>query len=164
MPARNTKRNRILREFPAGATTPGRCRLFRHAYIRTARVLAAAGNASNGELARHFGVSNSTIANWRKQFPDLNRAIELGLTEANVTIATKAFEAACDGDMTMVRYWLDRRHPEFMPKNRTEITDKVDNFGDTMRRRQITEDELYAKELISDAAAPGNQIAYGPSE
>jgi transposase-like protein len=143
MPAKS-KRERELAQYGEDEAKPQRCRLFRHAYIATARVLAAAGNVPNAELARHFGVSASTIANWRKQFPDFDRAVELGLADANATIATKAFEMAVDRDPVMVRYWLDRRCDAFKPRNRTVITGTTEALSDMIRRQQLTEEELLA--------------------
>lgn len=164
MPRRNTIRNRVLREFTEDEAQPKRCRLFRHAFIARARNLSAAGITSNGELATFFGVSASTVSNWRTQFPRFDQAVRGGAIELIDEMTDRAVDIARSGDAQMIRYLLDRRAPAFQPKSKLEHSGHLDTLEETLKRRAMTEDEARAKGLIYDEDEDGNRIDYEPDD
>lgn len=75
---------------------------------------------------------------WRELDPDFARA-EKAAQEENLEdvcdMAIKGlFMNIAKGDMTAIKYLLDRRHPDFMPRGKIEVSD-------------ITELEKYREEL-----------------
>jgi transposase len=101
--------------------------------------------ASDAELAADFGVGVSTLYAWRRQFPELDKAIRHAKRLADGVIAESLYEAAqqrvvtqekvvvIDGaaqavpyretvlqDVTAARHWLAARNPERWGLNRTE--------------------------------------------
>lgn len=164
MPRRNTKRNRVLKEFAKDEEQPERCRLFRHAFIARARNLSAAGITSSGELAIYFGVSPGTIGNWRKQFPRFDRAVMGGAIELVDEMTSRAVDIARSGDAAMVRYLLDRRADAFKPKSKLEHSSQLETLDESLRRRAVSEAELYERGILYDVDDDGNRLPYDPED
>jgi transposase-like protein len=148
MPAK-TKRQRELANYTADEAHPQRCRIFRHAFIHTARTLAMAGITSNAELAARFGVSTTAVANWRKQFPEFEQAIQGGHVELVEEMTDVVVRSAREGDITSARYLLDRRAPAFKPSSKTELSGRVEGLADLIARR-VSDEALRAQGVLYD--------------
>jgi len=71
-------------------------------YARQARQLCKLG-AINRELAQSFGVSERTIGNWLRQYPDFKAAVLHGRLDADSCIAERLFERAKGCVLPMVK-------------------------------------------------------------
>jgi hypothetical protein len=69
------------------------CSKFRPEFIDQARVLCQDG-MTDAELGRFFGVSRSTIDEWRFIYPEFGAAMKMGKEEANDRLERRSYEVA----------------------------------------------------------------------
>ena len=72
---------------------PGQPTLFREKYIEQAYKLTLLG-ATDEELGDFFGVSKTTIENWKLAFPEFFDSIKRGKSQADAEVAEKLYERA----------------------------------------------------------------------
>jgi hypothetical protein len=72
---------------------PGRPSAFKESFIGEARRLTLLG-ATDAELATCFGVTVTTIGNWKHAHPEFLAALKDGKQEADCTIAASLYERA----------------------------------------------------------------------
>jgi hypothetical protein len=68
--------------------------------------------ATDAELAGFFGVSESTINNWKQDHPGFLESLRGGKVEANARVAHALYEKAVGGDTTAMIFWLKNRRSD----------------------------------------------------
>lgn len=120
------------------------------------RSYALSGLTSNADIARvlqrHFDerITDKDVVRWRKQYWRFNQACVHSVDEANMEITNVAYEAAAGGDLPMVRWWLERRNPAFMPKSKLDHSGAIGTLDDRLKSRALSNDEARARGLIYD--------------
>lgn len=124
--------------------------------LREVRLYARSGKTSNADVAEvlryHYDdrISAAHIVRWRKEHPKFDALIRSAAAEDNMIIANAAFDQAADGEPAMVRYWLDRKDPSFMPKSKQELSADTSTLDALLARRAMSDDEARDKGLITD--------------
>lgn len=54
--------------------------------------------ATDAVLAEHFGIAESTLYEWKNQYPEFAEAIKEGKRPADVTVANALFDRACGAE------------------------------------------------------------------
>ena len=72
------------------------------------------------ELAESFDVSEATIYNWKKQYPEFVEAIKAGKEHADAEVASALFHRAKNTSDTAAIFWLKNRKSKQW-RDRTEI-------------------------------------------
>lgn len=127
---------------------------FSHHMVQEVRDCVCAGYGTNAEIAEHLAaiwddrISGEDVSRWRREHPRFNAACGNALRQANIIITSKAFELAAAGSEQMIRHWLDRRVPAFMPKSRTDI--RGGGTLDDLLKQRMTEDDLRDDGTITD--------------
>lgn len=86
------------------------------------------GHISN--ICRAIGVSRTAFYKWLNEDEAFAMAIADAEAELNDDVRDSLIQKIADGDTTAIRYYLDRRHPDFKPQpttliqNNTVIADK----------------------------------------
>ncbi|MCT4627903.1 hypothetical protein [Halodesulfovibrio sp.] len=75
----------------------GRKTAYRKSYVKQAREACAIGGFSNGKLGKLFGVSKTTVWEWRQKYPEFDEACRGGYEEYAVTEAHKALTKLVKG-------------------------------------------------------------------
>lgn len=123
---------------------------FRYVYIMRVREMAISGVTSNAEIAERLGVFEKDVRDWRQKIPKFDRECRVAVSEANQVVANFAYRRACEDD-TMARWWLDRRHPEFMPKQKLDHTSNGNTLKDLLAEHgAMDEEEARERGLIYD--------------
>lgn len=75
----------------------GRKTAYRKSYVKQAREACALGGFSNAKLGKLFGVSKTTVWEWRKKYPEFDEACRSGYEEYAVTEAHNALTKLVKG-------------------------------------------------------------------
>jgi|SRR5688572_19094730 len=124
-------------------------------YLRYVREGAINGQVSNVAIAELLqakcdpDITAAHVKRWRDQHPQFNLVCKHALNEANSVIANAAWKAAAEGDTTQQRFWLERRHPDFLPKSKHIIDGSPDTL-DALLRRRMTDEEAKAQGIIRE--------------
>lgn len=90
---------------------PGRPRKYQPEFARMARVACEEGGFTDLKLARLFNVAESTINEWKKQFPDFSESIKEGKDHFDCSKVEKSFlKRACGyryTENTQELIWID---------------------------------------------------------
>lgn len=65
--------------------------------------------ATDVDLAGFFGVTDRTLRNWKKRFPEFEKAMNEGKTFADAKVARSLYNNAVSGDTTACIFWLKNR-------------------------------------------------------
>lgn len=63
------------------------------------------------QIAHNIGISRSTLAEWKKRFPDLADALKKGKDVVDYEVENALLKNALSGDTTAQIYWLKNRRP-----------------------------------------------------
>lgn len=127
---------------------------FSHHMVNEVRDLVRAGYGSNAEIAEQLAavfddrITATDVARWRREVSRFNIACANALRQSNVALSSKAFELAMAGDVQLIRWWLDRRNPAFMPKSRTDV--RGGSSLDGILKERMNEDDLRDDGTIYD--------------
>ena len=66
---------------------------------------------THDQIAHNLGVSRSTLAEWKKRFPDLSDALKKGKDVVDYEVENALLERAKGGDTTAQIFWLKNRRP-----------------------------------------------------
>jgi len=66
--------------------------------------------------AEMAGINNDTYYDWMKKDPIFNRRIRECVNDKLNKVEQQMNKKILEGDSTMIRYFLDRKHPGYMPK------------------------------------------------
>lgn len=66
---------------------------------------------TDDQIAHNLGVSRSTLAEWKKRFPDLSDALKKGKDVVDYEVENALLERAKSGDTTAQIFWLKNRRP-----------------------------------------------------
>lgn len=58
------------------------------------------------EIAKNIGISETTIYEWKKSYPEFEKALKIGKQQANFLIENKLFEKARSGNTAAIIFWL----------------------------------------------------------
>jgi len=98
----------------------GRPSEFQPEFVARAQKLCLLGY-TDAELAESFDVSETTINNWKRRYPEFLVAIKEGKENADAEVASALFERAKTGSDTAAIFWLKNRKSKFW-KDRKEFT------------------------------------------
>lgn len=148
-----------------GEYVPKSRRIYRKSFIRVARTLSAAGINTNAAFARHFGVSDDTIANWRKLDLAFDSAILNGEDDLAAECTERMLKFSRDGSETATRYLLDRRAEAFKPKSAVDHTSNGETLSALLAQHgEMSDKEAVDKGLIIDeieeSESPGRSREY----
>ena len=91
-------------------------------------------NPSYQFIAHTIGISELTFARWIKEYSGLREAIDAWRAEGIHRLRKKAYAIAKQGDGKMLRYILDRRDKDFMPREQVDHQDITPNFDRILAR------------------------------
>jgi hypothetical protein len=147
-------------QFAKGSKTNGRPSLYRPQYAKQAKELCERG-ATNGMLARFFGVNVSTIWEWSLRYKDFYDALRMGKAIADECVERSLY-ARCLGydfdfdlgggevvirhlppDIPAIKMWLYNRQPN---KWREKI--EVERTGGMSDRSPLELKKLMVKRMI----------------
>lgn len=144
----------------------GRPTAYRVEYVEQARKLCLLG-ATDVQLADFFGVTDTTIVNWRNKHPEFREAVREGKLEADAKVAESLYRRACGyshdavkivadaktgtehvvpyvehypPDTTACIYWLKNRAPEHWRDKH-----HVEHSGSVGTPQEMSDDELVAR-------------------
>lgn len=131
---------------------------FSWSYLRAVRLAAIGGMLSTAEIAQALRrtdprITTAHVTRWRFQHPLFEQACNDALDRANTEIANVVFEAAKGGDVAAARYWLDRRSPAFMPKQKN-VNEAGEQLADILSRRAVPPEELVASGVLVHRPRP----------
>lgn len=66
---------------------------------------------TDDQISHNLGVSRSTLAEWKKRFPDLSDALKKGKDVVDYEVENALLERAKSGDTTAQIFWLKNRRP-----------------------------------------------------
>lgn len=65
------------------------------------------------QIARDkVGVSRQTLYNWRKKYEEIDEALRMGKDVADRQVENALFNAALEGNVTAIIFWLKNRKPD----------------------------------------------------
>lgn len=65
------------------------------------------------QIARDkVGVSSQTLYNWRKKYEEIDEALRMGKDVADRQVENALFNAALEGNVTAIIFWLKNRKPD----------------------------------------------------
>lgn len=67
----------------------------------------------DSEIASVFGVSEATLTNWKKQYPEFLASLKQGKDDADGKVARKLYHQALEGNTTAMIFWLKNRQPKY---------------------------------------------------
>lgn len=95
---------------------------YRGEFAEQARQLCLLG-ATDAEVAVFFGVSESTVNNWKQDHSEFLESLRAGKVEADARVAHALYEKAVGGDTTAMIFWLkNRRSTGWRDKQNHEVT------------------------------------------
>lgn len=79
-------------------------------WLKSEKLLLLQGWKRNGltdeQVAGNIGISVRSLYNWKKNNPQIARALKIGKQEANFSVENKLFERALGGNTTAMIFWL----------------------------------------------------------
>lgn len=109
------------------------------------------GWARNGlndeQIAKNIGISESTLYDWKKKYPDFSKALKRGKEVVDFEVENALLKSALSGNTTAQIFWLKNRRPNSW-RERPETGNGV---GDKSEKDALSKSlEEMAKELESD--------------
>ena len=63
------------------------------------------------EISDKVGISRSTLAEWKKKYPEIEKALSQGKEVADYAVESSLYKRALAGDVTACIFWLKNRKP-----------------------------------------------------
>lgn len=127
----------------------GRPSAFKSEFVEQAERLCLLG-ATDDELARVFGVSGTTMDNWKSAHLDFLGALKRGRAEADCAVARALYLKAVGGDVTACIFWLKNRRPQSWRDRKAVDLNDQRKFGPISPTDRWLEDVL-ALHPVEDA-------------
>lgn len=89
------------------------------------------GHVSN--LCAGVGISRKTFYDWMKEDKEFATAIVNAEWELHDDVRDALIQKVADGDVSAIKYYLDRKHPDFRPQPTTLIQN---NFGEYAKEQR----------------------------
>lgn len=83
----------------------------------------------------HAGIAESTYYSWCEKDPEFMERNQL-LKELQVLKALETVSIAIESDPSMAKWYLERRHPDFKPKQETQSTGQLEIAGDILYKKK----------------------------
>ena len=64
------------------------------------------------EISDKVGISRSTLAEWKKKYPEIEKALSQGKEVADYAVESSLYKRALAGDVTACIFWLKNRKPQ----------------------------------------------------
>ena len=64
------------------------------------------------EISEKVGISRSTLAEWKKKYPEIEKALSQGKEVADYAVESSLYKRALAGDVTACIFWLKNRKPQ----------------------------------------------------
>lgn len=62
-------------------------------------------------ISDKVGISRSTLAEWKKKYPEIEKALSQGKEVADYAVESSLYKRALAGDVTACIFWLKNRKP-----------------------------------------------------
>ena len=72
----------------------------------------ARSGLTDRQIARNIGISLSTLAEWKKHYPDISDALKKGKEIVDFEVENALLRRALSGDVTAQIFWLKNRKPD----------------------------------------------------
>lgn len=106
------------------AESVGRPSLYKPEYADQALRLCLLG-ATDAELGEFFGVSETTVNNWKQAHPEFLVSLRAGKQDADSQVAKALYDKAKGGDVPAATFWLkNRRARDWRDKQEVEHAGK----------------------------------------
>lgn len=63
-------------------------------------------------ISDKVGISRSTLAEWKKKYPEIEKALSQGKEVADYAVESSLYKRALAGDVTACIFWLKNRKPK----------------------------------------------------
>ena len=63
------------------------------------------------DISDKVGISRSTLAEWKKKYPEIEKALSQGKEVADYAVESSLYKRALAGDVTACIFWLKNRKP-----------------------------------------------------
>ena len=77
------------------------------------------------EISDKVGISRSTLAEWKKKYPEIEKALSQGKEVADYAVESSLYKRALEGDVTACIFWLKNRKPK-QGRDRPEMSEGAD--------------------------------------
>lgn len=64
------------------------------------------------QIAKNIGISESTLYDWKKKYPDFSKALKRGKEVVDFEVENALLKSALDGNTTAQIFWLKNRRPD----------------------------------------------------
>jgi hypothetical protein len=134
--------------------TPKRVRFF-HGMVDYLDSYVLAGLTGNSDIARiladayEMSVGKEDVAQWRRQHARFDRLCLNAQDHMNAVALGVVATAIREGSVADAWRWLERRHPDFKPSSKVDMTGRVEGLG-AMLARRMSDDELKATGVLID--------------
>lgn len=99
------------------------------------------------QIAKNIGISESTLYDWKKKYPDFSKALKRGKEVVDFEVENALLKSALDGNTTAQIFWLKNRRRDKW-KDKPESSDGI---GDKKERDALSKSlEEMVKGLESD--------------
>jgi transposase-like protein len=89
-------------------------------------------------ISEILGVSTSTLSKWKREYPDFSQQITEARSHGKASVAVSLVNAARQGNVTAMIFYLKSRCPEFREERRTKkdrnAEREVHDFVETLAR------------------------------
>ncbi len=81
---------------------------------------------TDDQIANNMGISRSTLSEWKRKFPDISDALKKSKAVVDIEVENALYQAALDGNMTAIIFWLKNRKPEkWRDRQQVEMSGEV---------------------------------------
>ena len=81
---------------------------------------------TDDQIANNMGISRSTLSEWKRKFPDISDALKKSKAVVDIEVENALYQAAIDGNMTAIIFWLKNRKPEkWRDRQQVEMSGEV---------------------------------------
>lgn len=64
------------------------------------------------QIAKNIGISESTLYDWKKKYPDFSKALKRGKDVVDFEVENALLKSAMEGNTTAQIFWLKNRRPD----------------------------------------------------
>lgn len=86
------------------------------------------------QIAHNIGISQATLYEWKKQFPELSDTLKKSKDVVDRMVENALFKNAIEGNTTAQIFWLKNRKPDkWREKPAYEDTSELDKLDDILK-------------------------------